>query len=201
MQALTPSTLKRENNSGITSLLHNELGVSLPLHISLSRPLVLKTEQKDAFLAQLKKIISTSGSRALTVKIASTAWHPNETRTRWFLVLALDRSALPDLQKLLGAANATAAQFGQPKLYYEGGSTSEQAGHTEKFHISIAWTLQDPTGNPAVSKIDITTLAASTGKPDLQSINVSFTEVKVRIGQDVTAIPLGPRRSHGSLFT
>ena len=36
--------------SGIHSLLYSDLGAPLPLHISLSRPVVLRTEQRSLFV-------------------------------------------------------------------------------------------------------------------------------------------------------
>lgn len=42
------------------SLLHSDLGAQLPLHISLSRPVVLRTEQRHSFLETLEKGIWNS---------------------------------------------------------------------------------------------------------------------------------------------
>lgn len=39
------------------SLLHSDLGAQLPLHISLSRPVVLRTEQRASFTEALQKAI------------------------------------------------------------------------------------------------------------------------------------------------
>lgn len=44
----------------IHSLLHSDLGAQLPLHISLSRPVVLRTEQRRPFTELLQKSIRDS---------------------------------------------------------------------------------------------------------------------------------------------
>jgi hypothetical protein len=42
------------------SLLHSDLGAQLPLHISLSRPVVLRTEQRASFTERLETVIKTA---------------------------------------------------------------------------------------------------------------------------------------------
>lgn len=49
-----------QQGPGIQSLLHSDLGAQLPLHISLSRPVVLRTEQRALFTETLTKAIQTS---------------------------------------------------------------------------------------------------------------------------------------------
>ena len=166
------------------SLLHNELGVSLPLHVSLSRPLTLQTSNKDAFLARLKSDIASGGLRAFNVSPLQLRWHPNETSTRWFMVLQLQKPAGDELSKLLAACNKAAEDFVQPMLYVDSGSRGSDEGG-DKFHISIAWSLKAP---------------ATSGPDDIgesgrfAGLDIGFSEVKIRIGQAVTAIPLQPAR-------
>lgn len=47
----------------IHSFLTSDLGVPLPLHISLSRPIGFATDQKDEFSAALVRAINSSGIR------------------------------------------------------------------------------------------------------------------------------------------
>ncbi len=47
----------------VCSLLSSELGADLPLHISLSRPIGLETEQRQSFLDMLQTRIGKSGIR------------------------------------------------------------------------------------------------------------------------------------------
>lgn len=48
------------HSSPIHSLLHSDLGAQLPLHISLSRPVILRTEQRSPFTELLQKSIRDS---------------------------------------------------------------------------------------------------------------------------------------------
>ncbi|KAH9840446.1 U6 snRNA phosphodiesterase [Teratosphaeria destructans] len=173
-----------KGDSGVKSLLHSELGVPLPLHISLSRPLTLRTELRTAFLDQLKSSIRVSGVKAFTTRVANIRWHPNEMSTRWFLVLGLEKTTGDELPKLLAACNDVAAAFQQPLLYTEGGKEEAAEG---KFHISIGWSLD---ANDRVCGAD-----DRSGVSDaVRDLAIPFSEVKVRIGQDVSVIPLGTAR-------
>lgn len=172
------------------------------------------------------------------------AWHPNETSTRWFLVLRLESAAAEDdddgvtgkrgmeeLRRLLGRCNDVARRFGQGMLYATYTNTKppgEEPGsggfekkdisimgdenENEHFHISIAWSLQQSPGSMEGNNFPDKGGAlfserkkaglfdgAGTGIPyellvRLTEVEIPFTEVKVRIGQDVHRIPLKMRR-------
>lgn len=49
--------------SKVCSLLHSDLGVQLPLHISLSRPVVLATEQKQPFIEGFERAVQSLDTR------------------------------------------------------------------------------------------------------------------------------------------
>lgn len=51
---------KEDQEEGVHSLLNSDLGAELPLHISLSRPIVLKANQRRGFIDSLTKKIDTS---------------------------------------------------------------------------------------------------------------------------------------------
>ena len=190
----------------MNSLLENDLGVALPLHISLSRPLVLKTAQKDNFLARLRQMVSDSNIKAFDTQPRDLAWHPNETRTRWFLVLRLQTSSGRELNKLLEASNGLARDFEQPVLYAEAATLGSEASD-EQFHISIGWALQRPPSMDADAARSVRECRSSAsegaaGVPyellgKASSLSLGFNEVKVRIGQDVHSIPLKTRRQTG----
>lgn len=56
-------TESSHGKSRICSLLHSELGVQLPLHVSLSRPVVLTTDQKKPFIEAVKHAIEASNTK------------------------------------------------------------------------------------------------------------------------------------------
>lgn len=49
-----------EKSPTVHSLLHSDLGAQLSLHISLSRPVILRTEQRVLFTEALQKAIHDS---------------------------------------------------------------------------------------------------------------------------------------------
>ena len=67
----------------------------------------------------------------------------------------------------------------------------------KKFHLSIAWSLQRPpesgVTNAGKSFGDSTDLPSA-----VRNLSVGFSEVKVRIGQDVTSLSLDQKRRRSS---
>nr|OQO16636.1 hypothetical protein B0A51_16899 [Rachicladosporium sp. CCFEE 5018] len=205
--------IDRLNGSSRTSraihtLLRNDLGVPIPLHVSLSRTLMLKAEQRDAFLARCRA--AASSVTAFEMKLETLQWHPNEDRTRWFLVVQVSS---PDaaLSSLVESLNSVAAEFNQPLLYEDEDATSSvtpsasriaDSGATttrvvsQKFHISIAWSLEPPptAGTTNTETVQQTQTDGRFLMRALAEYRVPANDLKVRIGQDVTAIPLRVRR-------
>lgn len=168
-----------------------------PLHISLSRPLTLKTNQKDNFLQNLKNAVREGGVKAIDSHIKDLAWHPNESKTRWFLVVRLQTCS--SISKLLDLCNGTAKQFNQPLLYAETETPIKDSIAQDQFHISIAWSLNAPElrGDGNTKSSDVQSDASSIPYSllsRLTALSVHFGEVKIRIGQDVHSIPLKARR-------
>jgi hypothetical protein len=182
---------KQSDDGKVRSLLQNDLGVALPLHVSLSPPLVLKTANKDSFFGRLQQALSENIIRTLTIKPKDLAWHPNESKTRWFLVIRMQKSA--ELDKLLSVCNCVAKEFKQPLLYAGDGNPKG-----DEFHISIAWSLQASRSTSSEpSAADSTQEDAAIPYELLQrltDLNITFREVKIRIGQDVHNIALKPKR-------
>ena len=187
------------------SLLQSDLGAQLPLHISLSRSLNLRTEQRQPFLDTLEKAISDSSVRPFEVRVKDTNWVANFEGIRWFLILDLSQPANNELNSLLQLSNRVAASFGQPPLYDEPHSRTAKKNRTQaygveseseetpesqyvssKFHISIAWTLNAPSQN----------MKEETHSADLTALRnapVTFTSVKAKIGNSVSSLYLSTR--------
>lgn len=186
----------------IHSLLENELAVAQPLHISLSRPLTLKTEQKDAFLSQLQNAISESNVKAFHTEPKDLAWHSNENSTRWFLVLRLQRCMDQEMLRLLETCNEVANEFGQPLLYAsiaKRWKAQSSSGAGDMFHVSVAWSLKGPRAKDKDERRKAVEVSEDVGVPyellsRLGELSVRFGEVKVRIGQDVHTLPLKAAR-------
>lgn len=159
--------------------------MQLPLHISLSAPLVLETDQKETFTQTVKDAIGDAGARSFSVGLRAVDWVPNFDKTRFFLVLKLTRPANDDLNKLLSACNTSARNSQLPELYHKP-STEPHAKLNDKddcFHISIAWTLHEPTAQARQMLQQIT-------PAQLEQTAVWFTVVKLKIGNVVHDVEL-----------
>ncbi|TRX94929.1 hypothetical protein FHL15_004014 [Xylaria flabelliformis] len=152
----------------ITSFLTSDLGTPQPLHISLSRPIVLSTSQKDTFQADLESSIRSSGIAPFELAPVGVEWHRTAESARSFLVLRVgstkkgeDHGKNPQLAALLRRANAVVTAFGQPALYAFARSSDNNNNNTPKnprnrnegtgvevdhaFHVSIAWSFAEPS--------------------------------------------------------
>jgi hypothetical protein len=170
------------------------LGALQPLHISLSAPLVLHTDQKQLFEKDITTRISRSHVKPFTVHVAGLDWVANHDKTRFFLVLKLGKPANNELNKLLSSCNATAQHFGVPMLYADHPNRTiddssevkprqEAMDRSDAFHISIAWTLEEPDRQAREQLADL-------DRTHLQQLEVSFSLVKLKIGNVVNDISL-----------
>lgn len=127
-------------------------------------------------------------------------WVPNFEHTRWFLVMRVNRPSNDELNGLLRISNGILAHFNQPPLYEnlaapqpqkqairhsqtkdpKPGSvqSTSQSDYSEYFHISIAWTLTEPSAEEKsrISSLDLKLL---------EKMNIRFDCVKVKIGNQV----------------
>ncbi|KAJ5355005.1 uncharacterized protein N7496_012217 [Penicillium cataractarum] len=204
-RAQYPADLSDDNASEsagtprLHSLLHSDLGAQLPLHISLSAPVVLRTEQRASFTETLTRSIRDSHIPPFTVIPDTLKWVSNHERTRWFLVLHVARPASDGLNRLLALSNRALAAFDQPSLYASsrgarrnralvahgrGQDLSESGGdYSDCFHVSLAWSLVEPgkLDEERVRGLDL---------GDVNSMRVSFDSVKVKIGNHVESVVL-----------
>ncbi|TPX18390.1 uncharacterized protein E0L32_011723 [Thyridium curvatum] len=178
------------------TFLTSDLGAPLPLHISLSRPFVLKTQEKDGFLDELVESVRAAHVKPLDLDIVSLAWHRSPDSNRSFLVLRV--KTRKELSSLLARSNNLVAAYGQPRLY---ASPDGRAEEGDAFHVSIAWSFAGPgTVEAQTAKV----FESSEFKKPVTSIKVGLNAVKVKIGNIITSVELDETRSgkkrKGSLF-
>lgn len=190
------------------SFLTSDLGAPLPLHISLSRPLMLTTAAKDEFLSALSASLrsinlfsvtkrtgsSAITSRSLAVSPSGLAFFRSPDSDRTFLVLRVANtvskdgiSSNPQLRELLRRTNAIATTHGLPTLY--GRAIDEEAAELvdNAFHISIAWTFRLPDEATVIQTYKI---FRSEKFKELRRCKVPVAGVKVKIGNAVTHVSL-----------
>ncbi|KAI1259935.1 U6 snRNA phosphodiesterase Usb1 [Xylariaceae sp. FL1019] len=199
------STLSSSSSSSpatITSFLTSDLNTPLPLHISLSRPIVLSTSQKDDFLTDLESSIKASSISPFDVAPLDLAWHRSHESARSFLVLRVgsvranstregktsaedekttcsEENPNPQLTALLKRSNDLVTRYGQPALY-TAPSTSAQENKPDvgtSFHVSIAWSFAEPTIELRTLTSDVLNGAT---KPTSASVTTSKTKDELR---------------------
>ncbi|KAL5336720.1 U6 snRNA phosphodiesterase Usb1 [Aspergillus crustosus] len=181
----------------VHSFLHSELGAQLPLHISLSRPVVLRTEERQQFLDTFQINLSDSDIPPFDVEVESLDWVSNFEKTRWFYVLRAKRPAKNCLNRLLNMSNRSLGLFNQSPLYErsdksktaesqqlnQGSKPTALGDYSECFHVSIAWSLAEPS---AADKERMRSLDPQ----KLDALSIRFDCVKVKIGNNVSSLPL-----------
>ncbi|KAF7911075.1 uncharacterized protein EAF01_002583 [Botrytis porri] len=211
----------------IQTFLSNDLGVPLPLHVSLSRSIGFSKDVKDTFLTSFEQVIKSSGVRPFGMGFSGLTWVPNYEKTRWFLVLCVITSESNALNKLLHVSNKVVEEFGQPPLYansrtrVNGQQVAKGAHHSQQgkpfrgktqlkkdifhdmadvsdaFHISIAWTLLPPDQE----LIEATERLTANELLKVKQIQIKTEEIKAKIGNVVTNVPLPVGITEGrSLF-
>jgi hypothetical protein len=166
------------------------LNCEAPLHISLSRSLVLRKEDHADFVDAVKNTISSSGIRPFDIGLCGLKWHPNYDRSRYFLSLGVVKPQQDQLNRLLWCINRAVAARNHPMLYYDNGtgaksSDMEMRDCSHSFHVSIAWALRQP------SLLDEQQPHDTVGNVEHLCINVD--RVKVKIGDKVHEIILGAK--------
>ncbi|KAH7156649.1 hypothetical protein EDB81DRAFT_880958 [Dactylonectria macrodidyma] len=179
---------------GLHNFLTSDLGSPLPLHISLSRPLSLSTADKDRFLESITQAVYASAVAPFTVRPNSLFWFKSPDSNRTFLVLRVDSSPStaeqdnsstdpnPELMRLLTRFNAAVTVFDQPALYQQ-----KQKDHVgNSFHISIAWTFDQPDDEAAGRTVQLFEQA----KFGTQAWKIDVPGIKAKIGNVVNHIAL-----------
>ncbi|KAK6505418.1 poly(U)-specific 3'-to-5' RNA exonuclease [Arthrobotrys musiformis] len=171
----------------LESFLYSDLGTQLPLHISMSRPIVLRTEERDGFMAELERVVERSGVQSFDVRFTSLEWVPNQDRTRWFWVMRATSPASGQhrqtlLSSLLTACNQVVRSHNQPELYL----TDSRGATREGFHVSIGWSLTEPSKGLCEG----ISAAILNNRPELSDLTMKCGTLKVKIGNAVHAVEL-----------
>ncbi|KAF8246885.1 hypothetical protein K440DRAFT_552618 [Wilcoxina mikolae CBS 423.85] len=172
----------------LESHLQSDLGSELPLHLSLSRPNVLRTEQREGFLETLSDRYHKARVKPFTVDFCGFEWVGNYDRTRWFLVLKASVVPKSELPRLLELTNRTFAVFNQPGLYGSNGDGMNG------FHVSLAWSLAEPSVE-VKRKVQDALLAEGGGNKILIkgkdcALKMEVGGIKVKIGNAVHVVEL-----------
>lgn len=210
----------------LSSFLTSDLGAPQPLHISLSRPFVLTTAEKDAFLTRITADIGGCRVRPFELQCRGLEWHRTVESNRSFLVLRVrDASSAEQLSgaekhsargeetkkqqpnsnlqltELLRKCNAAVRAFNQPELYQYAESKEWETNVGEAFHASVAWSFAPPD-----EELRSQTKEVSTDEDyatAITTVRIPVDGIKAKIGNVVTHIPLSERgksRTSGSLF-
>lgn len=205
--ALT-SLLSRLQDSSVGSpelhtFLTSDLGAPLPLHISLSRPFVLATHERDVFVRRLVDAVRGCGVAPFELWPASpepVGWHRSQESARSFLVLRVRSNSRgggnsnPELVRLLSRCNELVASVGQLELYQWASETaSGKEGEGEDsvggaFHVSIAWSLGELTAELQRQTADV--VAEQELTVGMPQIRIRVDAIKAKIGNVVTNISL-----------
>ena len=208
----------------LSTFLTSDLGAPQPLHISLSRPFVLATSEKDAFLDRIAADVGGCKVRPFELRYRGLEWHRTAESNRSFLVLRVrgasgakdlldgrrgaaagdgaatdgdqnGSNANLELTELLRKCNAAVRAFNQPELYQQVDSRGLGAGVGEAFHVSVAWSFAKPDDELRRHTEEVS--AVTEYATALTTMNIPVDGVKTKIGNVVTHIPLPERGARG----
>ncbi|EMR11394.1 hypothetical protein PNEG_00418 [Pneumocystis murina B123] len=153
------------------SLVENDLGMPLPLHISLSRSLMLGSDIINEFKNTIKtKVIFES----FNIKFSNIAIFKNEDTSRTFLVLIIE-TGKEILRTILQTVDSIVKKYGCQTFYEE--------NKNSKFHVSIAWCLS----HTIIHKTIINRLNNEySGLLSIHKLHVN--QVKIKIGNTIHSV-------------
>lgn len=178
----------------LESHLKSDLGSELPLHLSLSRPNVLRTDQREGFLETLTDRYHKARVKPFTVDFDGFEWVGNADRTRWFLVLKISVAPNSELPRLLDLTNRTFTVFSQPGLY------SPNGNGLDGFHVSLAWSLTEPS-TEVKRRVKEAVVPGDTKEGKIfvrdndRKLAMEIAGIRVKIGSAVHVVELGAGKS------
>ncbi|KAJ5889031.1 hypothetical protein N7495_009072 [Penicillium taxi] len=118
------------------------------------------------------------------VTFDSLKWVSNFNKTRWFLVLHVQKPEGDELNSLIRLSNKVMAMFDQPPLYTSSKDTDQnERDFTDNFHVSIAWSLTEPSDDQSLQ-----VTGHDLGR--VKVMRIRFDSVKAKVGNNVSNIPL-----------
>ncbi|KAL9093756.1 MAG: hypothetical protein Q9159_000057 [Coniocarpon cinnabarinum] len=194
------------------SSLRSSTGAPLPLHVSLSAPLILRTEQREGFLEEMQQAVdgelrsnrneqgTSTRSHGITLRLNGLKWAANHERNRWFLAAGIHGPDSDELNNLLGICNRIASLNGLPMLYVKSeevmatGQQKEDESslntipdYSTRFHFSVAWSLENPMcDDRIVDPVDVPPMLLRR----LEDIEIVMQSAKVKIGNSINSITL-----------
>ncbi|KAL2041543.1 hypothetical protein N7G274_005925 [Stereocaulon virgatum] len=203
----------------VHSLLKSDLGAELPLHISLSRPIALRAEQRRPFTDSLINAVSKSSICPFEVAVAGLDWVANYEQTRWFLVMRLEKAPRDSLNQLLRISNETVQVFGQPPLYADsqirpqvhdtrqqkkrsiGRSQTTSVSASQEYpahvaalnHMDASDSFHISVGWVLTAPSEALVEKLNQTRHDLQLVKIDVHTVKLKIGNGITAVSLASK--------
>ncbi|BGP20052.1 hypothetical protein JCM10213_003564 [Rhodosporidiobolus nylandii] len=167
-----------------TALLSEPSAAGEALHLSLSRPLVVRTNQKGELRAGVARVAKEAAG--FSARYASFGVLENDERTRRFLGIEVG-AGYDEMHSLLRKVDEMLVSLRLP-TYYE----------TPRFHTSLAWSsLSSSSGLPAgalpFSDTLLQQLEQQYGKR-LRAEDLYVSELCVKIGKDVARFALSGRK-------
>ncbi|KAK9469095.1 U6 snRNA phosphodiesterase Usb1 [Lipomyces arxii] len=169
--------------AGATSLVFSPRKAPLPLHLSLSPPIMLKTSDRKSFFNNLEDILHAKSQFTIVFRVDETGkvvWVTNPENTRDFFVLVVQTS--PEIDGVIAAVSSVSKNLSYPVLL---------ADHVP--HVSLAWRLHSDNHDQPRPAKRFRTDTKSQSETTEQFVILVDT-IKVKIGRSIHRILLSRRR-------
>lgn len=211
----------------LESFVRSTLGPPLPLHISLSCPLLLRSEQKEGFQSLVAQVVRDHARKHGTFKVSFSdlKWVANREKNRWFLVLIIKRPHGNELNGFLARCNQAAKSFDLPGLYEGEGDLEELEESTRVESTTLSQSSGDTEARRRYRDYDVLdrgdcfhfsiawTLESpsqfgnerESGGVNIQAnslkgmlnMEAAINAVKLKVGNSITSLPLSQPKEQG----
>lgn len=168
-------------------------GSDEPLHISLTRPILLRAHEREGFVNEVKAVLKNEVCSSLSVALATFAHFVNDDSTRVFLALEVGQGH-EQIRALTQALDSRLSKLFQAQKYYS----------EARFHSSYAYIESHEAGKsskdalrPELTKAQINR-SSKAAEDVAKNLNGSLSgasavrirQVCVRVGKQVSGIAL-----------